>query len=266
MNRLKVLRLYLAERVSSCLGNRNSLRPPQKLIDAIAGGDFEAVGNEFLRHFVEIGGLKPDHRVLDIGCGCGRMAVPLMKYLSEKGSYEGFDIVGVAVDWCQRHIAAQDSRFRFQQADVYNKAYNPRGSHQPKEYQFPYPADSFDFVFLTSVFTHMLSADMQHYLSEIARVLKPNGQCMISMFLINPESQALMDAGQSAFRLTIARQDCMILREKRPEEVVGYAETFIRQCFARNNLEIIEPIHFGAWSGRKNHLSAQDIVVARKVR
>jgi SAM-dependent methyltransferase len=266
MNRLKVFRLYLSERISCCFGHGKSLRPPQKLINAIAGGDFEAVGNEFLRYFVEIGGLKPGHRVLDVGCGCGRMAVPLMKYLSTEGSYEGFDIVGVAIDWCRRHIAAQDARFHFQQADVFNKSYNPRGTYQPKEYQFPYPAGSFDFVFLTSVFTHMLAADMQHYLSEIARILKPDGRCMISMFLINPESQELMDAGKSVFRFTVARQDCMILREKRPEEAVGYPEGFIRQCFARNNLEILEPIHFGSWAGRKNHLSAQDIILARKVR
>jgi ubiquinone/menaquinone biosynthesis C-methylase UbiE len=265
MNRFKVFRLHLIERISSCLGNGKSLRPPQKLINAIAGGDYEAVGNEFVRYFVEIGGLKPDHRVLDVGCGCGRMAVPLMKYLSEKGSYEGVDIVGVAIDWCRRHIAAQDSRFHFQQADVFNKSYNPRGSHQPKEYQFPYPSGSFDFVFLTSVFTHMLSADMQHYLSEIARILKPDGRCMISMFLINPESQALMDAGQCVFRLTVPRQDCMILREKRPEEAVGYPEDFMRQCYARNHLEIIEPVHFGSWVGRKKPLSLQDIVLARKI-
>jgi SAM-dependent methyltransferase len=264
MNRFKEFRLYFSERVLSCLGNGKSLMPPKKLINAVAGGDFEAVGNEFLGYFIKYGGLKPGHRVLDVGCGCGRMAVPLMKYLSNEGSYEGFDIMGVAIDWCQRHIAAQDSRFHFQQADVYNKSYNPRGSHQPTEYQFPYPTGSFDFVFMTSVFTHMLAADMQHYLSEIARILKPNGRCMISMFLLNPESQGLMDGGKSRFRLTIARPDCMILREDQPENTVGYGEVFIRQCFARNALEIIEPVHFGSWAGRTNHLSFQDIILARK--
>jgi len=266
MNRFKELSLYASERIASgLLGKGKSLTPPRRLINAVAGGDFEAVGREFVRHFVDVGGLKPDHRVLDVGCGCGRMAVPLMKVLSKEGSYEGFDIMRVAIDWCRRHIEAQDSRFRFQHADVYNRSYNPRGPQKPSEYQFPYPTGSFDFLFMTSVFTHMLSAEMQHYLAEIARVLKPGGRCMISMFLLNPEVQALMDGGKSVFRLTIPRQDCMILREDQPENAVGYPEDFIRQCFSRNKLEIVEPIHFGLWSGREKHLSFQDIVLARKV-
>ena len=37
-------------------------------------------------------GLKPEHRVLDIGCGVGRVALPLTRYLTS-GTYDGFDIV-----------------------------------------------------------------------------------------------------------------------------------------------------------------------------
>ena len=44
-------------------------------------GDFEQIGREYLGHFKELGGLRPDSRVLDIGCGIGRMAIPLMDYL-----------------------------------------------------------------------------------------------------------------------------------------------------------------------------------------
>lgn len=265
MDRLKETYLYAWDRISFVLGNGNSLVPPQKLVNAVGGGDFTAIGSQFLQFFIKYGGLAPEHRVLDVGCGCGRMAVPLMKYLSPSSSYEGFDIMRIGIDWCQRHIARHDSRFGFKLANIYNKSYNPKGNIQPSEFVFPYPDASFDFVFLTSVFTHMLSADMRHYLSEISRVLKPNGRCMASFFLINEESKQLMDAGQSAFKLSFARPDCMVLREDQPENTVGYREDYVRQCFVAEGMQPIEPVYYGSWAGRKNYLSYQDIVVAQKM-
>ena len=46
--------------------------PPWWLRD-VGGGDFKAAGQEFLRLFIELAGLQPDERVLDIGCGSGRI-------------------------------------------------------------------------------------------------------------------------------------------------------------------------------------------------
>ena len=264
MNRIKELRISLGDRIASLFARGDDLMPPKRLNAMIGGGDFKALGREFLGYFTQFGGLKPEDRVLDVGCGCGRMAVPLMTYLSQKGSYEGFDIMGVGIDWCQRHIAARDPRFHFQRADVYNQYYNPNGKCQSVEYRFPFPDGSFDFFFLTSVFTHMLAADMQHYLAEAARILKPGGRGMISYFLVNPESQALMEGGESVFHPQIVREDCMILREDKPEETVTYHETFVRRCFERNGLEFVEPVHYGSWSGRKQFLSFQDLILAVK--
>lgn len=265
MDRLKVAYLYAWDRISYMLGNGNSLVPPQKLVNAIGGGDFTAIGNQFLQYFVSHGRLAPDHRVLDVGCGCGRMAVPLMKYLSPDATYEGFDIMRIGIDWCRRHIARQDSRFNFKLANIYNKSYNPKGNVQPSEFMFPYPAASFDFVFSTSVFTHMLSADMRHYVSEISRVLKPNGRCLTSFFILNQESKQLMDTGRSSFKLPFARPDCKVLREEQPENTVGYDEDFVRRSFVSNGIQPIEPIYFGSWAGRERFLSYQDIIVAQKL-
>ena len=41
-----------------------------------------------------------------------------------------------------------------------------------------------DVAFLTSVFTHMLPEDVEHYLDELARVLKPGGRTLITWFLL----------------------------------------------------------------------------------
>src|SRR5205807_8842570 len=104
--------------------------------------------------------------MLDVGSGTGRMARPLTRYL-KGGSYEGIDIVARSVQWCQRTYASRYPNFRFHFADIYNKVYNPDGKHKASEYRLPFETSSFDFFFLTSVFTHMLPQDMEHYLSEV---------------------------------------------------------------------------------------------------
>jgi len=149
---------------------------PPKEMNFVGDGDFDAVGREFVRYFTEFAGLKPHHRVLDVGCGIGRMARPLASFLDRCGSYEGFDIVRVGIDWCRQNITPLCPNVRFRMADVFNPGYNPTGAFDAGEYVFPYKSQSFDFVFLTSVFTHMLPAGVENYLREIARVLKSAGR------------------------------------------------------------------------------------------
>ncbi|MGA2177052.1 MAG: class I SAM-dependent methyltransferase [Verrucomicrobiota bacterium] len=266
MSARRIARFWTSLRESAAywLGGKDNLVPPRRLIDGVGGGDFTAVGREFFRYFTDIGGMKPDHRVLDVGCGCGRMAVPLIPFLSGVGEYHGFDIVPDAIKWSQRHIARKYPRFRFELADIYNKLYNNEGKIKSSEYRFAYADNFFDFTFLTSVFTHMLAGDMEHYLSEIARTLKPGGKCMINYFLLNPESKALMEQGASSIQFKHALPDCVTSDKKTPEAAVAFEESFVRQCFAKYRLNLIEPIHFGGWPGRKQQLSYQDIILAVK--
>ena len=51
------------------------------------------------------------------------------------------------------------------------------------QFTFPYKAKSFDVIFLFSVFTHMLPDEIEHYLKEISRMLKPGGICLTTLFL-----------------------------------------------------------------------------------
>jgi len=262
--RFRYLRSSLVESVQSLLGLRDPLMPPRQLIDGVGGGDFKAVGQEFFRYFIEIGGLKPTGCVLDVGCGCGRMAVPLIHYLSEQGEYWGFDIVGSAIDWCQKKIAANDKRFHFQLADVYNKSYHPQGKHPASAYSFPYRDGFFDFAFLTSVFTHMLAPDMEHYLAELSRVLKSSGRCLVSFFLLNSESRELIRQGSSSISFKHEFPYGATSNLGSPEAAVAFDEIFIRTCFQGQHLDVVEPIRYGSWCGRTRFLSYQDIIVATR--
>jgi SAM-dependent methyltransferase len=252
-----------ADALDSLLGRRKPLTPPKGKV-FFGGGDFNRVGEEYFWYFVELGGLKPDERVLDVGCGIGRMAVPLTHYLDGRGSYEGFDVFPKGVAWCQEHITPKYPNFRFRVANIHNKEYNPSGRFAASEYEFPYEDGSFDFVFLTSVFTHLLPDEVENYLSEIRRVLVPGGRCLASFFLLNEESLGSIRSGTSTIDFRHDFGGYHTKDRDTPEAAIAYPEGYIVGLYAERGLSIIEPIHYGAWPGRKGFLSYQDVVVTLK--
>ncbi len=92
---------FVLDSIDQLLSGRNELTPPKRMI-FVGAGEFKKIGKLFLYYFIEYGGLRPNENVLDVGCGIGRKAAPLTKYLNETGSYEGFDIVDHGISWCKK--------------------------------------------------------------------------------------------------------------------------------------------------------------------
>lgn len=244
-----------------CLGRNKYLVPPRSS-NFVGDGDFVETGNEFLEYFTTLGGLQPSYDVLEVGCGIGRMARPLTGYLAA-GSYEGLDIVPAGIRWCQRNITPRFPRFRFTLADIHNTEYNRKGTLRASEYLFPYAACRFDFCTLTSVFTHMLSADTDHYLAEISRVLRPGGKCLATFFLLNDESRRAVAVQSSSLLFRHSLGDCWTTDPQIPETAVAYDEPAIVKLLEQNGFAL-ESTHYGRWCGRGQYLSYQDILVMRR--
>jgi SAM-dependent methyltransferase len=256
--------------VDRLFGRGETMVPPMAEIFAGSVDGFRASGDTLVHHLVEFAGLEPSTKILDIGSGMGRLAVPLTEYLSVSGSYDGLDIVESGVAWCNEHIASEHQNFRFHLADVFNKEYNPRGRFQASEYRFPYADESFDLAILISVFTHMLPADMEHYVSEIGRVLKPGGRCFATYFLVNDDSRRLMEAGESSLRFKHDLGTHWVVTTKVPELSVGYEETYARSVYDQGRRFSEVAVHYGGWCGREpfwsheSGLGDQDVVVATR--
>lgn len=268
LKRIKKIYYFLCENELSekiyLLIHKNSMVPPKSMTAYIGRTDFKKTGDEFRNYFIKYAQLEKNANVLDVGCGIGRIAVPLTSYLNEKGNYYGIDIVESGIKWCSEKITIKHPNFRFIHSDVLNKHYNKDGSILPHEYKFPFANETFDFVFLTSVFTHMFPQDLENYINEISRVLKYKGNCLITFFIINDESKQLMEYPKSSFNFKYHGDGFFCYKESDPEAAIAYEEKYIRTLFKSSGLKIDNSIHYGSWCGRKNYLSYQDIVVAIK--
>jgi Methyltransferase domain len=136
---------------------------------------FKANGEEFLEIYKSVCGLQPDEIMLDVGSGIGRKTLGLTGYFGPTARYEAIELVPAGVKWCSERYTPRFPNFRFQLIDVYNKDLNPTGRYKPSEFRFPFDDDTFTFVMLGSVFTHLLPNDLSHYLAEIHRLWQEVG-------------------------------------------------------------------------------------------
>jgi SAM-dependent methyltransferase len=227
-------------------------------------GDFRAIGAEFLVHFAELGGLAPGERVLDLGCGVGRMALPLTQYLGDHGAYDGVDVVAPCIDWCARAITPVYPNFRFMRLDVANPLYNPAGALDPASVRLPYADGTFDFVALVSMLTHVDPATLDRYAQEVARVLAPGGRCFATAFLLNVPSRAGIAAGTA--RPAFPHQPgagVLYADPASPLAAVAYDEDRFLAAFLAAGLRRIRPARYGNWSGRDSDVF-QDIAILER--
>jgi len=256
------------DRVDQILSRRDAMTPPARLrvrvgcfASYIRIRRYRAVAEEFVDHLSRIGGLTWRSRMLDIGCGCGQMAAPLTSIIGPEGCYEGFDPDAEAIAWCRERISLRFPHFRFASADLANNLYNPRGSVRPEDFRFPYPDHSFDLILLKSVFTHMPHSPMSHYLQEVRRMLRPRGRCLASFFLLNDEARAGIRAGKSVYAFSYAGEGCFVIDPRISDYVVAHDESLLRETATRDGLQVSDPIYYGAWSGRSDYVSFQDMVL-----
>jgi SAM-dependent methyltransferase len=242
-------------------GRADRLVPPRRL-DFVGHSDFVDTGDEFLRHFTHLAALGRDERVLDVGCGIGRMARPLAGHLSAQGSYDGFDVNREGIAWCRDRYASHPN-FRFQVADLYNRRYNPEGSQPADAFVFPYGDASFDLVICTSVLTHLLEGEADHYLAEIARVLAPGGRVVGTWFLLDDGSRAAIGAGRAGLPFLDPEGPVAVVSDEMPEEAVAYDDAWVADAHRRHGLEVAS-VHPGTWRGDEDGTSFQDLVIGRR--
>ena len=99
-----------------------------------------------------------DDIVLDLGCGCGRLA----RHFSFVKNLYGVDVDARAIRWCRRHL---------------------RGTYDARI--DPPPGIAFTLIYAVSIFTHLDEAAQDEALASIHRALAPGGLLVVTLH--NPE-------------------------------------------------------------------------------
>jgi len=231
----------------------------------VGDGDFRAIGAEYLGHLVRLGGLMPEHRVLDIGSGIGRIAVPLTQYLSPSATYLGLDPAREGIDWCQAAITPVYPSFRFRHLDVAHEIYNPGGLKRGETLVLPVGDRSMDFAFMVSVVTHLPPQHVAVYMREVARVLAPGGRFLVTSFIMDETARAPSAATgkdpRRGFQRTASGPDWHADPDA-PFGAVAFDDGWLEAGLEEAGLKV-ELRSLGHWRGvPSSHY--QDVIVAAK--
>jgi ubiquinone/menaquinone biosynthesis C-methylase UbiE len=224
---------------------------------------FRESGERMLRTLVDLCGLGSDEHVLEVGCGCGRLALALGKRLGPAGRYEGFDVAQPLLDWCRANLEPVLPNFRFRLVDVFAPAHNPGGAVAAPDFRFPYENEAFDVAIVASVLTHMLSDGIENYVAEIARVLKPSGRCFATLFLFDAAAAAAVAEATTIFDFRHRIGPCLTFDAAHPEEGIACDEGWVLGLLERFGLKV-DQVRRGDWRSVRSYAISQDIIVARK--
>ena len=144
--------------------------PPDDLMIAVSGhanhadfGRSRTSGPTQMLQDLRDAGIEPSKLVdvLDFGCGCGRLLAGWI-LLGVPMRLQGCDQNPALVSWCNDHIPG----VIVQQ----NQIGKP----------LPFSSRSFDYIYLTSVFTHLTIAEQTRLVDEFRRILRRGGYVYVS--------------------------------------------------------------------------------------
>ncbi len=137
------------------------------------GGKWSEIG-QLQFNFLLARGLQPQHKLLDIGCGCLRGGIHFIQYL-QANNYYGLDINAslIKAAWHEVRLAQLEAK----------------KPHLLVDDQFAIARfqQQFDFMVSISLFTHLPMNIIIRCLSEVQRNLAPQGK-YYSTFFVAPTS------------------------------------------------------------------------------
>lgn len=251
--------------VRQLLALQESELPPLWMMNKIGSHSAEHFKNTAAWSFPELvrrGKLSSLSRIIDIGSGCGRLALPFSLLIKE-GDYFGTDVFEDGINWCAKKISARNPKFKFFLQDVEHNYYFGGEIKPSTSLSLGFAeTDSIDFIFALSVFTHLVEADAERYFREIARSLSRDGVAYLTAFIIDAKFGDFVQ--RTSLHTAVAEvSEGHYQAYEGQDFFAGYTFDRWRTLIERAGLEIggFDP---GTWAEKRGALHYQDTFIVTK--
>ncbi|MFN2621454.1 MAG: class I SAM-dependent methyltransferase [Chthoniobacterales bacterium] len=239
------------------------------LSDVIGGGDPEQVASEVLTVMTNYVHLSSQGTVLEVGCGCGRIAAALTQHLQSGSRYVGVDIVSGLVEFGRKFITPRYPQFKFLLLDQGNFTYDAwrskGGLVDLEKLSQAQPQSSVDLAISISLFTHLDYAPALEILNAIRWMLGPKGQAFITVFVLDDKAREGIHGSRSCFGFSHRTPSGKLHSEKLedPTYAVAYEIGQLEELVQSAGLTLDHWIR-GYWSSGDASETFQDALLLRK--
>ena len=84
---------------------------------------------------------------------------------------------------------------------------------------------------------------------------------MLTFYILDELALGLMRNGKASMSFNVNLPDCFTVDYRAPEIAIAYSESQLFELLQEANLNLVDPIYWGGWSGKTSTLDFQDVVV-----
>lgn len=230
---------------------RNDRFTPPRRLRYVPDGDYIEVGDAWLGLLRSLALVRPDERVLEVGCGAGMIARPLERHLGPGARYVGVDDDETAVGWCR---AAYRDRPDF--------SFELVADLGAPELELPFLEQTFDVVVMHGTLARLEPDAVAARVRESRRLLIDDGRLFATAYLLDETAREALAGGRAAIAFADAGQAAGAQAEHHGEAVHAIDEEWLLDRVAEAGFKTVG-IRHGSWTPRTDTKAFPDILVAR---
>ncbi|MEL7585527.1 MAG: class I SAM-dependent methyltransferase [Prolixibacteraceae bacterium] len=177
-------------------------------------------------------------RLLEIGCGQGRLATGLLRLIGPV-NYTGLDVHLPSVNWCRRYIEKTQPSYHFEHLNIGSERYNKGGVKIDHNFKFPVKDQSVDVIYIWGVFTNLEGEIMKVYLNDLKRMLLPGGKIFFTAF-----------AEEDVPNISVNPEGYLFKEYTGPLQVVRYEKSYLFSLIAQAGLVVDDFIYGKEFDGQ----------------